>query len=262
MTEGKYAVGIDSGSTTCKGVLFVDGEAVEVYRTDTSWDPERSAEEVLETLLRRRSLRRGEVLIAATGYGREAISMADFRLTEITCHAYGGIHLVPNIQGIVDIGGQDSKIIRIADGRVDDFLMNDKCSAGTGRFLTMACDKLGIPIEELDDYADPAKFIPINSMCTVFAESEIISLLSMKKERREILSGVLRSIGQKVRQMSGKFSFGDESPILMTGGLSCSEVLISTIAEMTGLPLITHPYAVYAGAIGACVAGEKKRKKA
>lgn len=260
MTNQRYIVGIDSGSTMCKAALFSDGKLTEVFQTDTSWDPELSAEEALHELLRRAKITREEVLIAATGYGREAIRMADFRLTEITCHAYGGLYLVPNIQGIVDIGGQDSKIIRISEERVDDFLMNDKCSAGTGRFLTMACDKLEIPIGEIDQFADPKKYITINSMCTVFAESEIISLLSMKKERTEILSGVLRSIGQKVRQMSGKFVFDEKEPILMTGGLSCSEVLIATIAEMTGLPLMTHPHAVYAGAIGACVAAEKKRK--
>jgi len=146
-------------------------------------------------------------------------------------------------------------VIQISGGRVIDFLMNDKFAAGTGRFLTMACDTLGISFEEIDSFAHPcfAEAIVINSMCTVFAESEIIGSLAMQKDRSKILAGVLQSIAHRVRQMAGKFSFDKTKPLLMTGGLSHSNMLIGAIARDVDIEVITHAHANFAGAIGACV---------
>ena len=251
-------IGIDSGSTMCKAVLFCDGAIADTHMVKTGWNPRLSATESLEVLLARNALAHSDVTISTTGYGREAINFADHVFTEITCHAYGGIHLFPEAGGIIDIGGQDSKVIKIASQKVSDFLMNDKCAAGTGRFLSMACETMGIDLQDIDDFVDLSEAIPINSMCTVFAESEIIGLLSMQKERTKIMAGVLQSIAQKIRQMAGKMDFDCGKSLLMTGGLSQSRALVSAISKATGLDVITLKQAVFAGAVGACICAEKR----
>jgi len=239
----------------CKAVLF-DNEnntVIDFESIKTGWNLELSGTECLESLLKRNSLCRNSVCINATGYGREAIDFADNIFTEITCHAFGAIFLMPDITGVIDIGGQDSKVIQIKDGRVVNFLMNDKCAAGTGRFLSMACDTLGIRLEDIGAFAHPNEAVAINSMCTVFAESEIIGSLAMQKDRAKILTGVLQSIAQKIRQMAGKFDFHGDKPLLMTGGLSRSKTIINAISKAIRLEVITHTHAAFAGAIGACM---------
>lgn len=256
----EFYIGIDSGSTMCKSVLFNGKDIVDTYVIKTGWNPKLSASESLEYLLKENTISRDNVNITATGYGRETIDFADNIFTEITCHAYGGIYLKPEIQGIIDIGGQDSKVIQIQNQRVSDFLMNDKCAAGTGRFLSMACEILDIKLEDIDEFTDIIDPISISSMCTVFAESEIIGLLSMEKDRSKIMGGVLQSIAQRIRTMSGKINFDLEAPILMSGGLSKSESLIKIISKITGLKVGTHDNALFAGAIGACICAYNKNK--
>ena len=249
----KYFVGIDSGSTMCKAVLY-DGERIaDCHIVKTGWNPKLSSAEILDFLLERNALSRDDVCVSATGYGREAIDFADYTFTEITCHAFGAMFFSQNIGGVIDIGGQDSKVIQILDGRVANFFMNDKCAAGTGRFLSMACDTLGVSLEDVDDFSDPDEAIPINSMCTVFAESEIIGSLAMQKSRSKILTGVLQSIAQKIRQMTGKIDFAENTQLIMTGGLSKSKLLMKIISQTIGLEVITHEYAIFAGAVGACI---------
>ena len=255
----KYFIGIDSGSTMCKAVLSDGRNIVDVGNVKTGWNPRLSAAESLDFLLERSRLRRDEVCISATGYGREAVDFADYTFTEITCHAFGAMFLMPGIGGVIDIGGQDSKVIQIRNNRVVNFFMNDKCAAGTGRFLSMACETLGIRLNDVDEFADPNEAIPVNSMCTVFAESEIIGLLAMQKDRSRIMTGVLRSIAQKILQMTGKMDFTDDMPLLMTGGLSQSKALVRIISQATGLDVAAHAYALFAGAIGACICAEKKQ---
>lgn len=254
----EYYIGIDSGSTMCKSVLFDGKEVIDFHLMRTGWNPKLSAKESLDYLLNKNSLSCDNTIITATGYGREAIDFADHIFTEITCHAFGGLYLKPDIQGIIDIGGQDSKVIQIQNQRVTNFLMNDKCAAGTGRFLSMACDILDIDLSAIDAFSDILYPISISSMCTVFAESEIIGLLSMEKDRSKIMGGVLQSIAQKIRAMTGKVNFDQDSPVLMSGGLSRSNSLIEVIAKTTGLKVETHKNALFAGAIGACICAYKK----
>lgn len=254
----KIFIGIDSGSTTCKSVVMDRDRIIDTLAIKTGWNPKSSAEESMEVLTDRHGLNSEEICVAATGYGREAIDFADHTITEITCHALGGVYLMPGIQGIIDIGGQDSKVIQIQNGRPVNFLMNDKCAAGTGRFLKMACDILEIPMDKIDDFTDQNEAVFINSMCTVFAESEIIGLLAMQKDRAQIMAGVLRSIAQKIQQQAGKIEFTADKPILMTGGLSRSGLLIDTIAKHIGYEVKSCDYSLYAGAIGACISAAKK----
>jgi predicted CoA-substrate-specific enzyme activase len=245
----------------CKAVLSDGKNVVDAYSVKTGWNPELSAAESLGFLLKRNSLCRNEVCVSATGYGREAVGLADYMFTEITCHAFGAMFLVPDIQGVIDIGGQDSKVIQIRNNKVVNFLMNDKCAAGTGRFLSMACETLGVCLDDVDEFAELSESIPINSMCTVFAESEIIGLLAMQRDRSKIMTGVLWSIAQKIRQMTGKFDFIEDMPRLMTVGLSRSETLIRIISQTIGIEVITHKHALFAGAIGACICAENRKNQ-
>lgn len=254
-------IGIDSGSTMCKAALFNGKSIVDTHMIKTGWNPKGSALESLEFLLEKHTLSRDDVFISVTGYGREAVDFGDYIFTEITCHAFGGMYLTDKIQGIIDIGGQDSKIIQIQNKRVANFLMNDKCAAGTGRFLTMACETLEVLLNDIDGFVNLSEAIPVNSMCTVFAESEIIGLLSMQKDRAQIMAGVLESIAQKIRQMTGKIDFVNGTPLLMTGGLSKSTALIKAISKATGLDVITHEQALFAGAIGACICAYNKKSQ-
>ena len=258
----RYYIGIDSGSTMCKAVLFEReaNEIVDLHTIKTGWNPKGSGLECMDVLLERNKLTREDVCVCATGYGREAIDFSRHTFTEITCHGFGAIYLMPDIGGVIDIGGQDSKVIQIKDGKLVDFLMNDKCAAGTGRFLSMACDTLGVELSDIDTFANPNEAITINSMCTVFAESEIISSLAMQKDRAKIMRGVLGSIANKISQMAAKFDFDANKPILMTGGLSRSTLLLRIISESVGLRVETHERATFAGAIGACICGMNKTK--
>jgi len=253
----RHFIGIDSGSTMCKAVLFdrIDCVVKDFKSIKTGWNPKLSATECLDGLLSKNNLRREDISVSATGYGREAVDFSDYTFTEITCHGLGAAFLSPDVQGVIDIGGQDSKVIQMRGGKVVDFLMNDKCAAGTGRFLTMACSTLDIPLEDIDSFAHPIpnEAITINSMCTVFAESEIIGALAAQKDRAKILTGVLQSISQRIRQMTAKFDFDKDIPMLMTGGLSRSQVLINVISHATGIKVVTHKHAIFAGAIGACL---------
>jgi predicted CoA-substrate-specific enzyme activase len=249
----KIYAGIDAGSTQCKVVLFGAGEVIDVLCVNMGWDVKRTAGESLDVLLSRHGLAQGDVVITATGYGREAVDSAGMRPTEITCHARGALFLRPDIQGVVDIGGQDSKVIRIENGRVADFIMNDKCAAGTGRFLSMAAETLGIPFSGIDDMTDSASAVSITSMCTVFAESELIGLLAKGTDRRQLMGGVLESIAKKLRQQAGKLELAPNRPLLMTGGLSACATLRAMLSKTMELPVIDHPYALYAGAVGAAV---------
>ncbi|MDD4593385.1 MAG: acyl-CoA dehydratase activase [Parabacteroides sp.] len=257
----KYFAGIDSGSTMCKSVLFNGETILDTNTVKTGWNPKLSAEESLGVLLARNNVNKNDVYVSTTGYGREAVDFADYSFTEITCHAYGGIYLTPNIQGIIDIGGQDSKVIEIKNEKVVNFFMNDKCAAGTGRFLSMACETLGLDIKDIDAFSDLSDPVSINSMCTVFAESEIIGLLAMQTDRSKIMAGVLCSIAKKIQQQSSKLDFSENTPLLMTGGLTISKALIDTISTTIDHEVITHKYALHAGAIGACICANKKQRK-
>ena len=256
----KLSIGIDSGSTMCKIILYDGKNILDRYISKTSWDAEQSARDGYETILVRNGLKQADVVVAATGYGREIISFAEYNYTEIKCHAIGGIFLIPRIQGIIDIGGQDSKVIRIENGRVTNFMMNDKCAAGTGRFLNMACDTLGVPLDDVDQFTSIDEAIPINSMCAVFAESEIISLLSAKRDRSKILAGVLESIAKKVYQITGKMKdISSSDPFLLTGGLARFNMLAAVIEKTIGERVITHAESPFAGALGACICACKEQ---
>ncbi|PLP24179.1 hypothetical protein CWN01_15785, partial [Klebsiella pneumoniae] len=171
-----YTVGIDSGSTATKGILLADGVIVRRFLCPTPFRPADAIHEAWETL---RAGLMETPFLTLTGYGRQLVDFADKQVTEISCHGLGARLLAPDTRTVIDIGGQDSKVIQLdAGGNLSDFLMNDKCAAGTGRFLEVISRTLGASVEQLDAITDGVEPHAITSMCTVFAESEVISLRS------------------------------------------------------------------------------------
>ncbi len=257
-------MGIDSGSTATKGILY-DGnteEIVDKILIPTGWSPKKASTYIKDEFFKRHNLNRDDVYIVATGYGRVSADFADESLTEITCHGKGAFFLSEDTRTILDIGGQDSKVIKVDNsGNIVDFIMNDKCAAGTGRFLQVMMNLLGAELEDIDSLTGDVEPAKINSMCTVFAESEVISMLASGTPKEEVAAGILSSISGKIATLAGRV--GIEPDIMFTGGLAQSNELAKMISEKLGREVKTHPLSQYNGAIGAATVGWYKahRKK-
>ena len=245
-----YAIGIDIGSTCAKAVVLrPSGEIVRRLILPTGWssvDTARQIETQLSEFLPQAS-------VAATGYGRVCVPYANRQITEITCHARGACALYREKNlSVIDIGGQDTKIIRVEDGRVVDFLMNDKCSAGTGRFLDVMASTLGLASEQLYALAGRGGNVHISSMCTVFAESEVISLIGRGEEKANIAFAVVDSIATKVAAQASRL-LPESGPVCLTGGLCEAQVLVDALSAALHREIRTCPDGRYAGAIGAAI---------
>lgn len=254
---GVYVLGVDSGSTSTDAAI-VDGAGTVVATAivPTGARATASARRAIQEVLDKAGLSRDDVAYAvATGYGRDAIPDMDESITEITCHAAGARALVPGTRTIIDIGGQDSKVIRLDDrGDVANFVMNDKCAAGTGRFLETMARTLEMPMEELAraglTWRHP---VHISSMCTVFAESEVVSLVAQDTAVADIVHGLDVSVASKVTSLARRVQA--EPPYLMTGGVSNNAGVVSALADALGAPVATHPSSQLCGAIGAAILG-------
>lgn len=244
-----FAIGIDIGSVAAKGVLFDGEKIINKIIVPTGWSPKKIGKELVDTL---KIDQNTSYKIAVTGYGRVSFENADKIITEISCHGKGAYFMNNNIRTVLDIGGQDSKVITLNnDGTIDDFIMNDKCAAGTGKFLEASCNTLGVDIADICDNLDKNKYKPITSMCTVFAESEIISLLAEDTPKEEILVGILRSIASRIVNLSKKLNI--KGDIVLSGGLSNIPVLIEIIEEKLDKKVITFNDSQLLGAIGAAI---------
>lgn len=247
------SVGIDIGSTVTKGALWLNGE-LSLYMTPTGWTPEESGKKAAERVTRLAHIKNERLLhITATGYGRNIFS-ADKKVTEITCHAAGAHFLVPEAVAVLDIGGQDSKAIRLdSDGKVSDFVMNDKCAAGTGRFLQNMAVHLGCSLDDFAQLDDTLTYKPINSMCTVFAESEVVGLLAGGVSKEAISLALLDSVAERAANLLSRVS--DTGPVCFTGGCARNSLLASIIERKIKRRVIAPEKAQYAGAIGAALIG-------
>lgn len=251
-----YSIGIDSGSVATKGILFDGEKIVEKIVLPTGWSPKNASLEVYEKLTC--DIDKDKVKkVIGTGYGRVSMDFVDKKVTEITCHAKGIHFLNNNIRTILDIGGQDSKVINLdSDGNVSNFIMNDKCAAGTGRFLQVTSNLLGSDVESIDKLAEGAIPQDISSMCTVFAESEIISLLAKNISKESIASGILQSIANRSKSMLSRIDILDD--IAFTGGVAKSNVLVNMIEENLGKKIFIADDTQIIGALGAAIIGYKK----
>ena len=251
----KYAIGIDIGSTCAKAVVLDENRDILLrLAVPTGWSSVDTAEGLRKTLAEA-DFDPADIPVVATGYGRVSVPYAAKTITEITCHARGACRLFdePNLT-VIDIGGQDTKIIAVQDGAVRDFLMNDKCSAGTGRFLEVMANTLALRPDELCELARRGGGTSISSMCTVFAESEVISLIGRGENRENIAFAVVDSVVQKVSSQAGKLS-GTAPTVCLTGGLSQCGHVREALSRALGTPVLTHPDGRFAGALGAALSG-------
>ncbi len=247
--------GIDAGSRAIK-IVLLRSQGCELVASGVAAQgvkQEAETSQLLDKLLESRDLQRADVArMVATGYARNLISMADTTVTEITCHARGIHHLMPQARTIIEIGGQDSKVIMLdRTGKVRDFAMNDRCAAGTGRFLEVVSTRLNVPLDALGATAlksrNPAL---ISSMCVVFAETEIIGLLASGTPAADIIAGVQAAIATRVATMAGT---GPEPPVVMTGGVAMVGGMPQALSAKLDLPVQTAPKPQLTGALGAAL---------
>ena len=255
MTGSGYYVGIDSGSTsTDVAILDREKHIVAQVILPTGAGAAVGAERALEQALEQAGLKREDIsATVTTGYGRSAIEQGDKSITEITCHAKGAHFLDPEVRTIIDIGGQDSKVIRVDEqGNVINFVMNDKCAAGTGRFLELMARTLELSMDEMSTAGLSWKEdITISSMCTVFAESEVVSLIAQNKSRADIIHGLNESVASKTCALCRRI--GGEPVYMMTGGVSKNQGVAQAIQRRLGAELRISEQAQLNGALGAAL---------
>jgi predicted CoA-substrate-specific enzyme activase len=248
--------GVDVGSLTAKAMVWDtdQGRALGQALLGGTADPGVAGRRVLAQALAAAGVTEGEVCCSVgTGYGRVALGFVSRRLTEITCHSRGVHHLLPQVRTVIDIGGQDSKVIRSDEaGRALDFEMNDRCAAGTGRFLEVMASALGTDLSGLGELArraaSPAR---ISSTCTVFAESEVIGLLAQGVDRAAIAAGLCQAVAQRIAAMVWRL--GLEAPVALTGGVALNEPVRQALQDVLGTGLLVPKSPQMTGALGAAL---------
>ena len=246
-----YYTGIDIGSTATKVVVLSDGAVADRFTLPTGWSSKETASEVSRRLAASGYPVTGEMRVIATGYGRVSVAYAARTVTEISCHGRGGYALMGRDCTVVDIGGQDTKVITVENGMASSFLMNDKCSAGTGKFLEIMANRLGVDMAELFDMAEKGEPLAISSMCTVFAESEVISHIGAGERREDIAAGVVDSVVNKVGGLCLRHQIRGD--VILTGGLCDCAYLVKRLSAKIKAPVHSDPMGRYAGALGAAL---------
>lgn len=258
-----YCAGIDIGSTMTKVVVIDETEKIiEYVLGPTGAEHRRLANQIMRQALDKAKLSIGDIAcIVSTGYGRVNVPFADHQLTEITCHARGISNLFPEARTVIDIGGQDSKGIRVANGRVTDFIMNDKCAAGTGRFLEIIAEILGVKIEELAALSFNAKGkVNISNICTAFASQEVMSYMAQGTPREDIAAGLHNALAVRVCGMVHRIGIVKE--VVVTGGGAKNAALIREIESYIGFKVLIPPEPLITGALGAAIIGRERTQKA
>lgn len=255
-----FGIGVDVGSTTTKAVLVNrEGSIVASHLLPTGGTAAASAARCVEEISKKVSIDRLTISVVSTGYGRAQVDGANQRITEITCHSIGVHHLNPAIALVIDIGGQDSKVIRIgANGRPQDFEINDKCSAGTGRFLEVMSRVLERSLPELSALALESKSpSTISSTCTVFAESEVIGRIGSGDSVQDIAAGIHLSMASKIATLARRV--GIIEPICVTGGVALNAAFRFYLSKQIGAELWVPPEPQFTGALGAALLSMRDR---
>lgn len=249
------SIGIDVGSVAAKAAAFNGEKIVATAIYPTGWSPKQVGEQLLEDVLKKAYATKDDIKsIIGTGYGRVSLPFVDKAVTEITCHGKGAFYMDPDIRTVIDIGGQDSKVIKLnQEGQVIDFLMNDKCAAGTGRFLQVMGNALAVDVGDLSDLASGVEPANISSMCTVFAESEVVSLVAEGTSKETIASGLLHSVCNKTYSLVSRI--GIENKVFFSGGVSRNKLMGKLLSEKLEVEVISSKESPYLGAIGAAIIG-------
>jgi (R)-2-hydroxyacyl-CoA dehydratese activating ATPase len=250
-----FGAGVDVGSTQTKAVI-VDASRTIVARVliETGANVTRAAERAFARACETAGLAREALgYVVGTGYGRYKVTFGDAQITEITCHARGAHSLFPATRTVIDMGGQDTKAIKVgADGSVLDFSMNDKCAAGTGRFLSAAADVTGVSLDEIGPRSlEATSPVRLTSVCTVFVESDIMSYLAQRKRVEDILGGVHKAIGSRTMALVRRVGVEDE--VTFTGGVSRNVGMVRALEAVLGRPINVSPDGHFIGALGAAL---------
>ncbi|MHC4600820.1 MAG: acyl-CoA dehydratase activase [Planctomycetota bacterium] len=248
MNDTLATVGIDVGARTTKAVgCDREGRVVARALRETGWNPRGAAREVYEAVGGVNGLP-----VTVTGFGRDAVSFSGSRVTEITCHAMGVHRQAAQVRTVVDIGGQDAKVIRLdAYGMVEDFVMNDRCAAGTGKFLEFLASSLGVNIEEFAGLSRGMRPAEISSMCTVFAETEVLDLVASGRATGEIVAGIHRSVARRLA--ASMRQVGWEPPVAFTGGVALNEGVVEALSSLLATEVLVVPEPQFTGAFGAAL---------
>lgn len=258
-----YFAGIDIGSTMTKVVLMDRaGNLLSFIKGPTGAEHRQLANEVMRQALEKASLQIDEVsYIVATGYGRLNVPFADCQITELSCHARGVSSLFPNARTAIDIGGQDAKCMRIDNGRLVNFVMNDKCAAGTGRFLEVTATTLAIKLGEMGAISLQAtKKIHISNLCTIFAQQEVVALLSRGEKLENILAGLHDALTSRVAALARRL--GIEPDLVLTGGVAKNIGMVRAMKESLGCEIFVPEEPLLTGALGAAILAKETYIKA
>ena len=255
MNNKTFFAGIDIGSMTTKCVIVDQDDFLDSIVLQTESDPKTAGTNALESLLDKNGINRTDVLyILGTGYGRISLDFFDHTATELTCHAMGVRHVNPDVKGIIDIGGQDSKAIKLKpDGSILDFVLNDRCAAGTGRFLEVMARTLNLDLGEFGELYEKSEHpCTINSTCIVFAESEVISLSAQGESKTDIAAGLQQSIAKRVGNMTKRL--GIKENIVFVGGVAKNKGMRCALEDYLGIKFISLSIdPQITGALGAAV---------
>jgi len=251
-----YFAGVDIGSTMTK-VVIMDEKVRACIIGPTGAEHRHLANRVMEEALEQANLTFDEIsYVVATGYGRINVPFADKQITEITCHAKGVSSLFPTVRIAIDIGGQDAKAIKIANDKVVGFVMNDKCAAGTGRFLEVIAEALGIKLDEMGRLSLKAtKKVSISSTCTVFAEQEVVSRIADGVAIEDILAGLHDAISGRVYRMAERLKI--EPDVVLTGGVAKNIGVVKAMEAYVGFPILVPEEPLLTGAVGAALLGKE-----
>jgi len=253
-----HFAGVDIGSTMTKIVVIdTDGKLVSAIKGPTGPEHRRLANEVMKTALEQARLQLDDIsYVVATGYGRLNVPFADRQITELTCHARGVSSLFPNVRTAIDIGGQDAKCLKINNGKLVDFVMNDKCAAGTGRFLEVVAATLGIKLEDMGAISlRSTRKVPISNFCTIFAQQEVVSHLSEGKKVEDIIAGLHDALASRVAALALRLKV--EPDVVLTGGVAKNAGIVEAMKENLGCELLVPEDPLLTGAMGAALLAQE-----
>ncbi|MCD7792095.1 MAG: acyl-CoA dehydratase activase [Oscillospiraceae bacterium] len=257
-----YTMGVDLGSTASKCIILKNGAETVGSAVIPSGAGTSGPDRALAAALASAGLTRADIAaVTATGYGRESLDGADWSVSELSCHALGAARECPGVMTVIDIGGQDAKVLTLsAEGRLENFIMNDKCAAGTGRFLDVMARVLETEADKLEALDAAAEgIVPISSTCTVFAESEVISQLSRRAPIPDIVAGIHRSVAVRTASLARRA--GVHEPVLMTGGVARNGGVVRALERELGVSIGVPPAPQLCGALGAAIYGWNKLNK-
>ena len=254
--------GIDIGAATAKTVILDDDRIRSCAIMPTGFDVRQVSLDVMKAALEKAGALMGSVeFVVSTGYGRRSVPFMNKAVTEIICHAKGANYLNPQVRTVIDIGGQDSKVIRVDEkGNVVDFIMNDKCAAGTGRFLEVMATVLQLDISEMGSISLTSKApCQISSTCTVFAETEMVSLRAEQKRREDLVAGIHKAVALRIANLGARVGYRDE--VILTGGVSKNIGMKKSLEDAIGIEIMIPEEPQIIGALGAALLAKNELSK-